>query len=62
MDLNMLTPHPFRCLDDIAKVLDANRGELIARLEKPDGLQGSGCRLQFGHTHFLTRFFDQSFL
>jgi len=37
------------------EVLDANRGELVARLEKPDGLQGSGCRLQFGHKHFLTR-------
>ena len=40
----------------IPKVLDANRGELLARLEKPDGLQGSGCRLQFGHKYFLTRF------
>ena len=41
----------------IPKVLDASRGDLLARLEKPDGLQGSGCRLQFGHKHFLTRFF-----
>ena len=46
----------------IPKVLDASRGDLLARLEKPDGLQGSGCRLQFGHKHFLTRFFTSFFL
>ena len=46
---------------DIPKVLDASRGDLLGRLERPDRLQGSGCRLQFGHEHFLTRFFDKLF-
>ena len=43
--------------DKTPKVLDATRGELFSRLQAPDDLQGSGCRVQFGEESFLTRFF-----
>ena len=43
--------------DKTPKVLDATRGELFSRLQAPDNLQGSGCRVQFGEESFLTRLF-----
>ena len=43
--------------DKTPKVLDATRGELFSRLQAPDDIQGSGCRVQFGEESFLTRFF-----
>ena len=43
--------------DKTSKVLDATKGELFSRLQAPDNLQGSGCRVQFGEESFLTRFF-----
>ena len=47
----------FSNFDKTTKVLDATRGELFSRLQAPDNLQGSGCRVQFGEESFLTRFF-----
>ena len=47
----------FSNFDKTSKVLDATRGELFSRLQAPENLQGSGCRVQFGEESFLTRFF-----
>ena len=47
----------FSNFDKTTKVLDATRGELFCRLQAPDNLQGSGCRVQFGEESFLTRLF-----
>ena len=47
----------FSNFDKTPKVLDATRGELFSRLQAPENLQGSGCRVQFGEESFLTRLF-----
>ena len=51
-----ITPMLILSKNFLPKVLDASRGDLLSRLERPDRLQGSGCRVQFGLKHFLTRY------
>ena len=51
-----ITPMLILIKNFLPKVLEASQGELLSRLERPDRLQGSGCRVQFGLKHFLTRY------
>ena len=51
-----ITPMLILIKNFLPKVLEASQGDLLSRLERPDRLQGSGCRVQFGLKHFLTRY------